>query len=137
MDNLKHGNRAFLGKRAKSTLFSILIGEIATILVLLLFSIIMCKIDIPTVVADMLIIVAATLGSFIAGYINGRIVKEKGMIYGAICGFIMALLLLLLKLIFCDPVPTWMTLAKLLLMIVFAAIGGIIGVNKKSKRIKY
>jgi len=30
-----------------------------------------------------------------------------------------------------------MTLAKLLLMIVFAAIGGIIGVNKKSKRIKY
>lgn len=137
MDNLKHGKRTNLGKHTKSTLFSVLIGEIVTILFLLIFSIAMCKIDIPTLVADMMIIVAVALESFIAGYTNGRMIKEKGMVYGAVCGMIMAFLLLVFKLICCDPVPTWLTLAKLLLMIVLSAVGGIIGVNKKSKRIKY
>ncbi|WMJ23123.1 TIGR04086 family membrane protein [Paludicola sp. MB14-C6] len=137
MDNLKHGKNSNLGKHTKLTLLSVLIGEVVTILLIMLFSIVMCKIDIPILVADMIIIFVAALGGFIAGYMNGRMIKEKGMLYGAACGTIMALLLLIMKLIFCDPVPTWLTLAKLLLMVVLSAVGGIVGVNKKSKRIKY
>ncbi len=121
----------------KSTLISVLVGEIITIVCLFIFSILMAKVDIPLAMTDIFVIISASFGGMIAGYCNGRIMKEKGMLYGALCGGILVIILIIFNVIFNGFAPTGLTFLKLILVMVFAIIGAIIGVNKKSRRIKY
>lgn len=128
-------NMTTVNKYLKSSLFSVLIGEVATMVLLLLFSVLMCNVDIPDVGGTVFIIAATSIGGFFAGYVNGRILKHKGIIAGAICGTMLMIILIILKLAFFMPLPDGVTVLKLALVLVSGIIGGIMGVNKKKQKL--
>ncbi|MEG0693538.1 MAG: TIGR04086 family membrane protein [Oscillospiraceae bacterium] len=130
-------NMSKMHSSVKSTLISVLVGELITIVCLFIFSILMAKVDIPLAMTDIFVILAASLGGLIAGYCNGRMMKEKGLLYGAFSGGILVLILIIFNVIFNGFTSTGLTFVKLALVMIFAIVGSIIGVNKKSKRIKY
>ena len=130
-------NKGKLHSSIKSTLISVLIGEITTIVCLFLCSILIAKMNVPLAMTDTFVIIGASMGGVIAGYCNGRMQKEKGLLYGACSGGILVLVLILLNVIFNGFESAGLLFVKLVLVMVFAIIGCIMGVNKKSKRIKY
>lgn len=88
----------------------------------------------PHSVVDPLTITIAGIGAFVGGYFSSRISKENGMMYGMICAFIMFLFIFISGLISVRESITMSTLIRCILMLISGAVGGIIGVNKRSKR---
>ena len=121
----------------KSTLISVLVGEVITIICLFIFSILIAKMNVPLSMTDVFVMIAASLGSLFAGYCNGRMRKEKGLLYGAFSGGVMVLILIIFNVIFNSFALSSLTFVKLALVMVLSIVGCVIGVNKKSKRIKY
>lgn len=126
-----------LYRRLKAVLFGVLLGEVATILLLLISSFLMLNIDLPLFLADVLVVVAAAAGGFISGYASARLAKEKGLLFGALCGGVQILILLLFSLGVQPETTPLMLVLKFGLLLVCAMVGGILGVNQKGKRIKY
>ncbi len=122
-----------LHKYIKAVLISVLIGEVITILLLFLFAALMCKVDMPLAVTDILILLAASVGALAAGYTNGKILREKGMLFGFVCGGILLLMMLLLNAVFHQSTSLWFLLGKIAAIPLCSAFGGIIGVNQKKK----
>lgn len=137
MDNIKYNKTSKTSKYIKSSLISIAFGELATILALMLFSFVMAKVDISVGGTNAIVITAAALGGIVAGYLNGNFLKHKGIISGGVCGVAICFIILLTKMIFLTPIPTGLTMLKLIAILLASAIGGIMGVNKKPKHIKY
>lgn len=126
-----------LHKIIKATLISVLSGELVTIACLFVCSLLMAKAGLPLGLTDILAVFSICAGGFAAGYINGRLMREKGLIYGAACGGILALIIILVSLIFSGSIGGSLAVIKLLLVLILASAGGFFGANKKSKRIKY
>ncbi len=108
-------------------------GLLATTVVLLLFSFLMCKKDVPFVLLNPFSAGLLMLGSFVSGYLAARRIRERGMMVGALCGLIIFLLLMLAAFMSKFDMGL-MALIKLVIAVVSGAIGGIIGVNAKFKR---
>ncbi|WMJ84274.1 TIGR04086 family membrane protein [Oscillospiraceae bacterium LTW-04] len=108
-------------------------GLLATTVVLLLFSFVMCKKDVPFVLLNPFSAGLLMLGSFLSGYLAARRIRERGMMVGALCGLIIFSLLMLAS--FMSRFDVGLTaLIKLIISVASGAIGGIIGVNAKFKR---
>lgn len=136
-DNSNKSSSKLMHRYLKSTLLATVIGEAVTIVLLLLFSILMCQIDIPMLISDIMIILSASVGGLFAGFTNGRMIKQKGILAGAACGASLTAVFLLVKVAMFTPIPAGITFIKLILLIIFSCLGGIMGVNKKTKRVKY
>lgn len=108
-------------------------GLLATTVVLLLFSFVMCKKDVPFVLLNPFSAGLLMLGSFLSGYLAARRIRERGMIIGALCGLIIFSLLLLASVMNRFDVGL-AAFIKLAISVVSGAIGGILGVNAKLKR---
>lgn len=108
-------------------------GLLATTVVLLLFSFLMCKKDVPFMLLNPFSAGLLMLGSFISGYLAARRIRERGMMVGALCGLIIFLMLMLASFMSKFDVG-FVALIKLVISVVSGAIGGIIGVNAKFKR---
>lgn len=108
-------------------------GLLTTTVVLLLFSFVMCKKDVPFVLLNPFSAGLLMLGSFLSGYLAARRIRERGMMVGALCGLIIFLLLMLASFMSRFDVGL-AALIKLVISLVSGAIGGIIGVNAKLKR---
>lgn len=130
-------NMSKMHSSIKATLISVLVGELITIICLLIFSILMATVDIPLGLTDVFVIISASLGGLSAGYCNGRMMKQKGFLYGALCGGLMVIILIIFNVIFSGFATTGMTFLKLILVMILSIIGSIIAVNKKSRRVKY
>ena len=108
-------------------------GLLTTTVVLLLFSFVMCKKDVPFVLLNPFSAGLLMLGSFLSGYLAARRIRERGMLVGALCGLIIFFLLMLASFMSRFDVGL-AALIKLVISLVSGAIGGIIGVNAKLKR---
>ena len=123
----------YLHHLIKSLLVSVGIGEIITAVMLSIFAFLMSKWDLPLTVLDILVWIATVTGA----YLNGRFLREKGLLYGSLCGVVMVLILLLCGVLLSHLTSAGMLTAKLVGILAGSAIGGVLGVNKKQKRIKY
>lgn len=121
----------------KSTMISVLIGEVATIISILIFAMSICFVDMPTVMYDIFVTLSAIIGGIVSGYFNGRIIKKKGYIVGGACGIVISTVLIILKTTFFITISFYGMIVKIILVILFSILGGILGVNRKTKRIKY
>ncbi len=74
-----------------------------------------------------------SIGAFLSGYITARILKIKGLMYGALSGFIMFAMVLIGGFAFSAETLSILTLLRLVAFVLFGALGGIKGVNKKDK----
>lgn len=120
-----------------SSLISIGISMAVTMILLLLVALISLKGDMPTGLNDFLIILSLCVGGFLSGYINSRQQRKKGLIYGVMTGGAAAVLLLICSLGCENASLGLMTITKVLLLVAMGGVGGICGVNKKQKRIKF
>ena len=116
----------------KSLMFGILFGGLSSVLLLVLFSLLFTKTGtMPSSIIQILPIVAASIGTFIASYITLRIYKSKGLLYGSLSGLLMFFLFTIIGFIISRDHFTIITLIKLVSMVFMGAFGGIVGVNKR------
>lgn len=120
----------------KALSFGLISGILVCMLFLILFASVFVKLEsIPQNLVRFLALFAASLGAFTAGYIALRIYKEKGLYFGAICGNLVFLIFTIFGLFVKGESLSSFTFIKLLLLTFFGALGGVLGTNKKSRRI--
>ena len=117
-------------------LFTILkaavIGMGLSAALLLLFSFLLSKKDIPFEVLPLFTSLLIIISSFLAGYIAAKKLKQRGMAVGAGCGALIFLVIALFSLMKSSSVGT-LALIKLALSVISGSIGGVLGVNSKKK----
>lgn len=124
-----------LTKAVKAILSGTIMGTFFSILTLVISSFLFVKSqNISATVITPLTMFAITLGAFISGYITARIIKSNGLFWGMIAGFVMFSVVFIAGLMISNGEISTLVLVKLTLMLLMGAIGGIAGVNKKSKR---
>lgn len=112
---------------------AVTIALLATTAVLLLFSFAMSKKDLPLSLLNPFSALMLALSCFVAGYLAARKLRARGLAVGAGCGLVIFLLLLLASVQ--NEFAVGMTAAvKLVIALCSGAIGGILGVNAKSRR---
>lgn len=73
-------------------------------------------------------IVSLAIGSYMGGLICGKYRRRKGLFEGILCGLFMYLIAIIFGGIIFGAT---MSIKKLLLLTIFGAIGGVVGVNAK------
>lgn len=79
------------------------------------------------------IIGADVVCAFVGGYIAARIKKEKGIVCGAVVGGILFILVLTGGMISGFEEVTYRTVLSFGVLLIFGALGGIKGVNRKTR----
>lgn len=121
-----------LAKSVKGVIWGLLMGALTSTLLLLLFAFVFVRIkSVPHQMVVILAMVAAGVGALVAGNVSGRIMREKGLIYGAFSGFFMFVLVTIVGFVISRDVFTSATLIKFLVMVSLGTIGGILGVNRR------
>lgn len=124
-----------LSRSTKAILFGTITGTFSSIFILVVLSFLFVKSqNIPIFVITPLTMFIIALGAFVSGYISARILRNNGLLYGIISGFIMFIIVFISGLMISGREISTLSLVKLTLMLLMGAIGGIIGVNKKVKR---
>lgn len=114
--------------------WGVVIGAVVTILLLLLLSyaFVVMK-NIPQRAIAPLGIALSAVGAFFGGYAAGRISKQKGLLFGVVTALALFALLFLFGLILIKEPITATSFIKMGVMLFLGAVGGILGVNKKTK----
>ena len=116
-----------------AVLKAVAFGLLATTAVLLLFSFVMSKKDVPFMLLNPFSAGLLILGSFLSGYLAARRIRERGLIVGAMCGLMVFFVLIMGA--FLNRFDVGLTaLIKMIISIVSGAIGGVVGVNARSRR---
>lgn len=89
--------------------------------------------QVPQAAALPLTIGAASAGAFVGGCVSGSIARQKGILYGFSSGMVLFVLLFLCGVILVREPLASAAFIKLALMLFFGCIGGIVGVNRKSR----
>lgn len=89
--------------------------------------------NISTDVINIVIFAINAIGVFCGSFIALRIIKSKGIIFGAIVGGILFALIFIAGLISSTETLSVNTPIKLIISVIFGIAGGILGVNKKEK----
>lgn len=113
---------------------SVLIGAVCCALILLLMSVLMSVQSIPQFAVDPMASFALAVGGFVAGLCSARIIRQNGLAYGAVCGAILTVIVLLAGLALPDNGFGIPALLKIAFIMLAAMLGGVMGVNTKKRR---
>lgn len=122
----------------KKLLKSIIIGVLCsfaliTILTLICSLVITITGKYPNGVIEYISLAFIGIGGLLGGYISARLNKSAGLAVGALTGLIVFIIILIVGLSQSVGTITILTIYKLLVTVVFSALGGVLGVNKKNK----
>ena len=117
----------------KKILRPVLVGACmgAVVCLLLLMAAVIAAVDVPKAAITPLAVVASAVGAFVGGIVAAKIAKEKGLLFGAACGLILFVLVLVAGFAVLKEVRGSFAVAKLFILIGCGAIGGILGVNSR------
>lgn len=90
--------------------------------------------DLPQALLDPVAVMILAVGSFTAGFIATRIVREKGFLLGFICGLLMFLAAILVGIGMGWSGFGFLALVKFFALTLAGSVGGIWAVNLKAKR---
>ena len=111
---------------------SVFLAVLMSLILLFFLSIILAVTSTPENIMSLSIIFIASISILISAFLASRKVKEKGIIYGAIIGFVYMLTLYFISsFINWNFLLTTNTIVMILGGIIGGAIGGILGVNLK------
>jgi putative membrane protein (TIGR04086 family) len=110
------------------------IGIVVTGLLLFLFSLLLTIQDFPKGIILLLSLVCLSVGAFVSGLIAAKLSGEHGLFYGFCCGLIFCILILVCTMVTGQSYLSNTGIYKFLCAIVFAVLGGILGVNQKRRR---
>lgn len=120
-----------LQRYLRPTLISLACGAVACALLLLLFSAIVALTDLPRTLIDLFATISLAGAGFVSGYVCARQLREKGMLFGILCGSLIYLLVLLSGVSFLSEGFGLAAAFKCVAVVLAAAVGGVLGVNKK------
>lgn len=121
---------ANLQKWVRPMLFGVVAGTLVCLAALLLLAALLAAKDVPQTAVTPMAVVAAALGAFAGGFVAAKLAGEKGWLFGMVCGLLLFLLILLAGgLSMLRDIRGSYLLVKLAVMLVTAAVGGMVGVN--------
>lgn len=107
------------------------VGVITATVILLGAAAVLWQTDIPRGAVAPMAVAAAAIGALVAGLVAALCAGKRGLLIGAVCGTVMALILLIVGLVRFGGVDVGYTALKWAVMTLCGAIGGLIGVNRK------
>ena len=115
-------------------LWGTLVGAVSVLVLLLAAAALCVAVDIPAGLVSPMAFVACAAGAAVGGLVAGKISRKRGWLFGLLCGLLVYLLIACVG-AFCvgGAVGTHAALS-LLLCIACGAVGGIVGVNLKSRK---
>ena len=119
-------NRLFGGRKLSvlsSTALSACVGCGAIFVAVLAFAYVITKID----ATDLMLSVMSTAAL-------GKRQRRNGLLSGVLCGVFIFLIIIILSALFSKAAESFSVSAKLVLTLVCAGVGGVVGVNSKSSR---
>ena len=133
---LKHHREDTPGiiKWIRPVLIGTVVGAICCLAVLFVFAAIMAGQDIPQMAVTPMAVVAAAIGGFFGGFTSARAAGSRGLLYGAACGALLYLIVMIAGFSVLKDIRGLYALIKLLVMVVCAAVGGVAGVNSHRRR---
>lgn len=117
-----------------NTAFSALSGFAIIIVCILAFAFIITKIDVTDKVVSVLSSAALCAGAYAGGFISAKKRRKNGLFMGVLCGLFMFFIILVVSTFFIQTISGFSPSLKLILTLLFGAIGGIVGVNSKNNR---
>lgn len=117
-----------------NTAFSALSGFAIIIVCILAFAFIITKIDVTDKVVSVLSSAALCAGAYAGGFISAKKRRRNGLFMGVLCGLFMFFIILVVSTFFIQTISGFSPSLKLILTLLFGAIGGIVGVNSKNNR---
>ncbi len=124
---------AMVKKILRPLIIGVTVGAVCCVLALMAMAAIMAAKDIPKAAVTPMAIVAAAFGAFLGGAAAARISKEKGLLYGAGCGLLLFLLVMIAGFAILRDVRGTLLFVKLAVLVGCGAVGGIVGVNVKRR----
>lgn len=118
----------------KPIVFGVIAGAAVTFAGLLIFAVILTAGDMSDSVSVPFSLVSAALGALAGGWISARLCGRQGLAVGAVTGGVLFLINLLASVAASSGGVTSLTLAKLAVIVLSSAVGGVAGVNKAHKR---
>jgi len=122
-------------KKTKRYIIGISLGVISTVVFILLFAFIMLIFKLDRAYSEAFATVSVSLGGFISAFYISKKSGEKGYIIGGALGIVYFLIITLISLLISKGKISTNTLFHFVIIILSSAVGGIVGVNKKSKKI--
>ena len=113
---------------------SLLVGIILVIASMFLASLLCLAADLPESLSSPISALCVGVGAFSAGFLASKKIKSGGVLNGAVCGVILYALVFLLSLIFSENGFSAISVLHLLIILISAMIGGILGVGAAAKR---
>lgn len=121
-------------KAVKALIFSVLVNILITALCLLFLCLVMTMSGtLFDGILKYLTLIPLAVGGYMGGFCGGRINKEKGMMLGTVSGSIVFIALIIISFSMQSTDITYMIILRAIAIILFSAIGGVKGINKKEK----
>ena len=120
--------------RRKCIALGIIFGLVIIIALCSLFALIMSFTDLPNFIISAISFLIISLACYFSAYFSTQIYRKNGLFQGLMCGLGVFALLFIISLLGHKSQLSTMVFVKLLLCIVFGAIGGIKGVNTRKTK---
>ena len=121
---------AFVSVPFFSSLFSLAL----IFLIILIFALVITKIDATDIMLSVMSTAALCVGSYAGGYISGKRRRKNGLLMGVLCGVFIFLIIAVLGAFLAKTVESFSVPVKFIVTLVCAGIGVIVGVNSKDSR---
>ncbi len=131
--NTKHEEQRHVSF-VKPTVVSAVFTMLLLLAMSLVFAALFALTDLPIYLLMPSAILMLAIACFAGGFLSARMTKAKGLTAGIFTGVLVYIVLFLLNILFVRSGVNVFALAKLMLMLTAAAIGGISGVNMIAKR---
>jgi len=128
-----HKEEPVMLKWLRPVVLGTVIGVLCCLAVLLIFALLMAMRDIPQAAVMPMAVIAGAVGAFIGGVLSARLAGSRGMVYGAACGALMYLLILIAGFSLLQNVNGLYAVIKLFAVVASAAVGGVYGVNSPKR----
>ena len=113
----------------RPVLTGVISGVLVCLVLMFAFAALMSANSLPMTFAAAFASCCSGLGSLIAGMVCAKKLKSRGLLAGLITGAVMYLILLLAGLIFTGGGMSSASLFRMMIVVICATIGGIMGVN--------
>lgn len=111
-----------------------LIGFGVIFLMVLLIAFIITKLDVADNVISFMTSAALCTGAYVGGFISAKRRRKNGLLMGILCGVFIFFVIFVLSLLFAKTAGGMNGSSKLVLTLIFGAIGGVVGVNSKNNK---
>ena len=127
--NKTKDQRLNLRAMIRPLLWGTIVGILVTVLLLLATALVMAVVQLPAAAVVPTALATVSLGALAGGFTAARISRERGLLYGAVSGLLLFLIIAVAGMLAMPSTSGATTFVKLALTVGLGAFGGILGVN--------